>query len=187
MNTKNLTVFALLISLIVLPSCATNPNRSPGGTVFGSTVGGAGLGSLIGWAAGDAGLGAAIGAGVGLIAGAIQADEDARVRDEIYRPIEEEVIIRRRVPRVEHSEFAGRETRARDYLARAQRTSDISLSIQLLKRSLKEYRTPEAHTALGDIFRGQGNDPRAINEYGRALDLDPDYRPAYEKLDQLQN
>lgn len=179
-------ILALVACVFALPSCRTNPHRSPGGTVFGSTVGGAGLGALIGWAAGDAGAGAAIGAGVGLISGAIQADEDSRARDDLYyAPRERPVVVRRRTVYVERSEYAERQTRARDYLARAQRTSNTSESIDLLKRSLTEFRTPEAHTALGEILERQGNYQRARNEYERALNLDQDYRPASDRLDQL--
>ncbi len=181
MKLRMYSAVILMAGTVLLSSCSTNPHRSPGGTVFGSTVGGAGLGALVGWAAGDAGVGAAIGAGVGLIAGAIQADEDAQARDRHFHDAPREVVVRE-TRRDYRDNYAVRESRARDLLSRAQRTGNISESIRLLKRSLTEYRTPEAHTALGEIYEHRGNLSRAENEYRRALDLDQDYRPARDHL-----
>jgi len=62
--------------------------------------------------------------------------------------------IERRDPPVrteDRSDRDERRDRAYDYLYQAQRSSDTARSDSLLKRSLTEYRTPEAHTALGDI------------------------------------
>ena len=172
----------LCLALMALPACRTNPHRSPGGTVVGSTAAGAGLGALIGWAAGDAGAGAAIGAGVGLIAGAIQADEDAQARDELESYSRRRRVVVREASVQYDSPYADRELRARDLLARAQRTPSTPEAIRLLKRSLTEFRTPEAHTALGEIYEYEGSRTRAAGEYRRALDLDPDYRPARDHL-----
>ncbi len=184
MNMSKFTATFLICGLFLLTGCQTNPHRSPGGTVVGSTALGAGFGALIGLAAGDPGVGAAIGAGVGLLGGAIQADQDAQARDAHFHdspPVYESEAR----PVVVYKSRAPREVVARRLLARALRSANEERSERLLKESLTEYRTPEAHTALGELLERQGNYSRAEREYERALDLDPDYRPARYRLSQL--
>lgn len=185
---RMIVISLVLVALVALPSCRTNANRSPSTSIVGGTAAGAGLGALVGWAAGKPGTGAAVGAGVGLLAGAIQADADARERDR-----QDEIRARRTVivreeadrDRVYRSERDERRDRAYDYLYEAQRSSDPVRAERLLKLSLTEYRTPEAHTALGELYESQGDGAAAESEYRRALDLDPEYRPAEDDLRRL--
>ena len=180
----------IIIPLATLPGCQTNPNRSPSETIVGGTAAGTGAGALIGWAAGKPGTGAAVGAAFGFLASAIQADADSREKkriDEERRSTRVTYVERRAPVREEYrSERDERRDRAYNYLYDAQRTTDRVRAESLLKKSLTEYRTPEAHTALGELYEAQRDWAGAESEYRRALDLDPGYRPADDNLQRLQ-
>lgn len=83
----------LMLSLAILPGCAS-PYRSDQGALLGGLLG-AGTGALVGSAVGNAGAGAAIGAGVGAISGAaigseldeIEARNRAEIAQHLGRPI----------------------------------------------------------------------------------------------------
>ncbi|MEW6048452.1 MAG: tetratricopeptide repeat protein [Bacillota bacterium] len=57
----------------------------------------------------------------------------------------------------------------------------------VLKEALRvNYRVPALHYLLGELYERQGNEAAAIGAYRRALEIDPTYRPASERLERLR-
>jgi tetratricopeptide (TPR) repeat protein len=63
-----------------------------------------------------------------------------------------------------------------------QRQGDADLAVDLCRRSLQIYPTPEAHTLLGWAYHAQGRLDDAIAECKKAVALDPDYGNPYNDI-----
>ncbi len=64
----------------------------------------------------------------------------------------------------------------------AQRQGDVGQAIDLYRRSLAAYPTPEAHTCLGSAYSQQGKLDDAISECECAIAIDPDFGNPYNDI-----
>lgn len=59
----------------------------------------------------------------------------------------------------------------------------LNLAEETAKRALAlDYDLPEAHRALGRVYKERKNNPEAISEFKKAIELKPDYLEAYRAL-----
>jgi serine/threonine protein kinase/Tfp pilus assembly protein PilF len=59
----------------------------------------------------------------------------------------------------------------------------LNLAEETAKRALAlDYDLPEAHRALGRVYKERKNNPEAISEFKKAIELKPDYLEAYRTL-----
>jgi tetratricopeptide (TPR) repeat protein len=61
-------------------------------------------------------------------------------------------------------------------------TRDYNKAADHYKKAVDLADSPQLHNYLGTTFRSQGYFPRAISEYSRAIDLDPNFAPAHMNL-----
>lgn len=64
----------------------------------------------------------------------------------------------------------------------AQRDGDVVNAIELYRRSLATYPTPEAHTCLGSAYSEQGRFDDAILECESAIAIDPEFGTPYNDI-----
>jgi tetratricopeptide (TPR) repeat protein len=61
-------------------------------------------------------------------------------------------------------------------------TRDYNKAADQYKKAVELADSPQLHNYLGTTFRSQGYFPRAIEEYKKAIDLDPNFAPAHMNL-----
>lgn len=64
----------------------------------------------------------------------------------------------------------------------AQRDGDVANAIELYRRSLAAFPTPEAHTCLGSAYSEQGRLDDAILECESAIAIDPEFGTPYNDI-----